>query len=149
MGYGKKIYEEARAQLEQSRREAEDRARLAAEAFYQKCPEAREIKDQMGANAARAARAVVSGGDVRAGLMKLRDRGMALQAQYEELLKQQGLTPQDIKPRYACPLCGDTGFTDGRMCQCLKRLQRDLAYEALNMNAPLGKSTFEGFSLDY
>lgn len=149
MGYGKKIYEEARGQLELSRRKAEELAASQTEAFYQKCPEARKVKEEMGANAARAAKAVLHGGNVRAEIEKLRDRGLALQAEYESLLARHGYTPGDLQPRYACPLCQDTGVVDGRMCACLKQLQRAMAYESLSMNAPLEKSTFESFSLDY
>jgi len=149
MGYGKKIYEEARAHLEHSRQEAEAQASLKAEAFYRQCPEARALKEQMGANAARAAKAVISGGDARTELTKLRDRGLSLQAEYERLLARHGLAPADLQPHYTCPQCQDTGVVDGRMCECLKHLQRSMAYEALSMNAPLEKSTFETFTLDY
>lgn len=149
MGYGRKIYEQASAQLARARREAEDAATRRAEEFYSRCPQARAVKEQMGANAARAARAVIQGGDVRAELGKLRDKGLALQAEYERLLQSQGLGPGDVSPRYACPRCGDTGFIDGRMCDCLKQLQRAIAYEGLSMQVPLEKSTFDNFSLEY
>ena len=149
MGYGRKIYEQASAQLERSRRGAEEAAARQVEEFYSRCPQAREVKEQMGANAARAARAVIQGGSVRAELEKLRDKGLALQAEYSRLLQSQGLTQEDVSPRYACPRCQDTGFIDGRMCQCLKQLQRAMAYERLSMQVPLEKSTFETFSLDY
>ena len=35
------------------------------------------------------------------------------------------------------------------MCQCLKSLQRRMAYERLSMDAPLESCTFESFSLEY
>lgn len=149
MGYGKKIYEEACRQLESSRQEAEAEAASKAEAFYRKCPQALEVKEEMGANAARAAKAVLHGGDVRAEMEKLRSRGLALQEEYGRLLEEHGYTPQDLKPHYACPHCQDTGVVDGRMCACLKQLQRSLAYQSLSMNTPLGESTFENFSLDF
>lgn len=38
---------------------------------------------------------------------------------------------------------------DGRMCQCLKNLQRQMAFQRLSMDAPLENSTFEEFSLEY
>ena len=149
MGYGRKIYDEACKKLEHSRREAESAAARKAEDFYRLCPKAREIKAEMGANACGAARAVIQGGDVRKALEGLRDKGLALQREYERLLSSHGLSPADLQPPYACPRCKDTGFADGHMCQCLKQMQRAMAFEALSMNAPLEKSTFERFSLDY
>ena len=35
------------------------------------------------------------------------------------------------------------------MCQCLKQLQRSLAYQALSADLPLEKSTFDTFSLEF
>lgn len=149
MGYGKKIYDEACRKLENSRRNAEAEAARKTAEFYRLCPDAREIKEQMGANAAKAARAVICGGDVRREMEKLRDRGLALQAEYDAMLARHGFSPADLQPPYACPRCKDTGVVDGMMCDCLKQLQRAMAYESLNMNAPLEKSTFDTFSLEY
>lgn len=149
MGYGKKIYAAACAELERRRRTAEDEAAQRLREFYGRCPQAREVREEMARNAAGAAKAVVSGGDVRAEMTKLKDRGLALKAEYTRLLAEQGLTERDVKPRYTCSACGDTGFVDGRMCGCLKSLQRSMAYEKLSMSVPLEKSTFDTFSLEY
>ncbi len=35
-------------------------------------------------------------------------------------LKKLGLTEKDLMPNYSCKLCEDTGFVDGKKCQCLK-----------------------------
>ncbi len=149
MGYDKRVSDAARAQLERRRRQAECTASENLEKFYQACPRAREVKSQMAANAAGAARAVVSGGDVRAELEKLRDKGLALNREYEELLAGAGLVLADVTPRYTCPACNDTGFVDGRMCRCLKQLRRAAAYQQLSSDLPLDKCRFENFSLDY
>ncbi len=149
MGYGKKIYEKAAAQLERRRQAAESAAGQESERFYNLCPEARGLREAMAANAAGAARALLKGGNVREELEKLRARAGELNAQYDKLLAQNGLSRQDVTPRYSCALCKDTGFVDGRMCSCLKQLQRSLAYEALSMDVPLESCTFDTFSLEY
>lgn len=149
MGYDRQVSEMARAELERRRQRAEYAANENLERFYRECPRAREVKSQMAANAAGAARAVVGGGDVRAELEKLRDKGLALSREYERLLASAGLAPEDVAPRYTCPACRDTGFVDGRMCQCLKRLRRSIAYRQLSSDLPLEKCRFENFSLEY
>lgn len=149
MGYGKRIYDQARAELEHRKREAEDKAEERLEEFYSRCPQARCVKAAIAANAAGAAKAVVGGGDVRKEMEKLREKSAELNAQYDQLLKEHGLTRRDVTPRYACEKCHDTGFVDGKMCSCLKQLERSIAYRELSMNAPLEKSTFENFSLEY
>ncbi len=149
MGYGKKIQEEARAELERRKSAAESAAREKLEAFYAQFPKAQQIREAIASNAAGTAKAVVRGGDVRSEMEKLRDRAHDLNAQYDSLLGRAGLTRWDITPHYTCPACKDTGFVDGRMCSCLKQLQRSIAYEHLSMSVPLEKSTFSSFSLEY
>lgn len=149
MGYGNKIYQSAMEELTRRRQAAESAARDRLEDFYARQPAAREVKAAMASNAAGAAKVVLSGGDVRSELEKLKQRGAALSAEYDRLLAKEGLTRADVAPRYTCPLCRDTGFVDGRMCTCLKNLQRSLAYEKLNMDVPLERCTFEAFSLEY
>ncbi len=149
MGYGKKIFEEARAELERRRQRAESEAEERRSAFYLRYPQAGELREAMAKNAAGAAKAVVRGGDVRAELQRLQERAGTLNAEYDHLLREAGLSREEISPRYTCPLCKDTGFTDGRMCRCFLELQRSLAYEKLSMNVPLEKCTFSSFSLSY
>ena len=149
MGYGVKIYQAAQLELERRRRQAEETAWERRDAFFEACPRAREIREEMATNAAGAGKAVLAGGNVRQELSKLRDRGLALKEEYARLLESHHLREEDITPRYQCPRCRDTGFIDGRMCACLKNLLRSLAFEKLSMSVPLANCTFENFSLDY
>lgn len=149
MGFGKKIFEEAGAELERRRLTAEAAANEQLERFYERCPEAREIRSAIAGNAAGVAKAVVQGGNVRAEIKKLRDRAGELNAEYDRLLKKEGLSRADITPQYACPHCKDTGFNDGKMCDCFRQLQRSIAYEKLSMDVPLEKCSFSSFDLSY
>lgn len=149
MGYGKRIYEEAAAELERRRRTAEEAAAEKLQEFYRRRPEARTLREQIASNAAGAAKAVIGGGNVRTELEKLKGRAAELNAEYDRLLEREGFSRRDITPQYTCPDCSDTGFSDGKMCHCLKQLQRSIAYEKLSMDVPLEKCTFSSFSLDY
>ena len=149
MGYGNKIFQAACQELERRKRQAEELADRGRERFYEQCPRAREIREEMAQNAAGAAKAVLSGGDVRAEISRMKDRGLSLKAEFNQLLAEHHLTEADVTPQYQCLACRDTGFVDGRMCTCLKSLQRRMAYEKLSMSVPLENCTFESFSLDY
>lgn len=149
MGYGKEIYQQASAMLEKRRTAAQQRSELALLDFYAACPRAEEISRAKSSLAAGIARAVLSGSDVKKQLTALRDKSMVLQAEYDQLLEANGLAQDMIDPDYSCMICQDTGFVDGRMCSCLSQLQKQLAYEQLNMNVPLDGSSFEKFSLDF
>ncbi|MGI6255575.1 MAG: ATP-binding protein [Acutalibacter sp.] len=149
MGYGAKIYQAACQELEIRRRQAEETAQDNLERFFEKCPRAREIRREMARNGANAAIAVLSGGNVREQLTQMKEQGMTLKAEYDKLLAEHRVALADVTPQYQCPLCKDTGFVDGRMCQCLKNLQRQMAFQRLSMDAPLENSTFDNFSLEY
>lgn len=149
MGYGKKIFDDARMELERRRQSAEEQARQRLDDFYAQCPRALEIRGEMARNAANAVRASLDSGNVHQELNRMKGQGLALNREYEELLKKHGLTQKDITPQYTCPHCHDTGFVDGRACRCLKQLQRDMAYRNLSLSVPLEKSTFQSFSLEY
>lgn len=149
MSYDKSVNLAAKAELERRRRQAEETARQNLEGFLARCPRAVELRREMAANASSAARAVLSGGNVREQLEKRKERGLSLRSEYERLLQDNGLSRRDIEPQYSCPRCRDTGFVDGRMCECYRNLRRSLAYQALSAELPLEQCTFEGFSLDY
>lgn len=149
MGYDREIQRQAQAELLRRRQTAQQRAAARLEAFLDSCPRARELRQEMARGGAAAGRAVLSGGDVRAQLEQLRDRGLALREEYLALLAGQGLGLRDVEPQYTCPLCQDTGFIDGRMCDCQKQLRRQLAYQRLSEELPLDQCRFEDFSLDY
>lgn len=149
MSYDKTINLAAKAELERRRKCAEETARQNLESFLSRCPRAVEIRHELVGNAASAAKAVLSGGNVHDQLEQRKNRGLSLRREYEQLLQKHGLTHRDIEPQYSCPHCKDTGFVDGRMCECYRSLRRSLAYQALSTELPLNQCTFDGFSLDY
>lgn len=148
MGYGKKIYGQAKREMEARRHRAEQTAQRNLEAFYAQCPEAREIKSAMARNSAQAAKTVFGGGDVRANLEKLKQNAAEYREEFERLLQLHHFTKKDVEPQYACPDCKDTGLLDGRLCHCFLQLERSIAYENLSMSVPLDRSGFDSFSLD-
>ena len=91
MGYGNKIFQAACQELEQRKRRAEEKAEQGRARFYHQCPRAREIREEMARNATGAARAVLSGGDVRAEITQLKDKGLALKEEYNRLLAESSM----------------------------------------------------------
>lgn len=149
MAYDKEVQRAAQEELLRRRQTAQARASAQLDRFLESCPRAEEIRREMGRSGAAAARAVLAGGDVRAQLERLKEQGLALNREYARLLAGQGLTRRDVEPQYTCSACQDTGFVDGRMCECHKRLRRQIAYRRLSEDLPLAACRFETFSLDY
>ncbi len=149
MGYSREIYESAERILAERRKNAEDKAAQRKTAFYQSCPEAGKIESILSRTAIAAARAILGGGSTKEQLTKLKAENLALQNKLSELLRSSGYSETYLEPDYCCKLCGDTGYIDGRMCECMKKLLRAQAYNTLNALTPLELSTFESFSLKY
>lgn len=149
MGYSREIYESAGRILLDRRKNAEDEASERKAAFYQRCPEAGKIELTLSRTAISAAKAVLGGGSTKEQLTRLKGENLALQNRLKELLKSFGHSEDYLEPDYCCKLCGDTGYIDGRMCECMKKLLRSQAYDTLNALTPLKLSTFESFSLNY
>ena len=149
MGYGKEIYLEARSVLETRRRNAEALADEKRRYFHALCPRAEIIRQDKASGAAKIAKAVLTGENTKDALLRLKAQNLRLESEYQRLLSNHRLKKNDIEPQYSCSKCRDTGFIDGKMCICLKQLQKQMAYERLNRSLPLSGSTFESFSLDY
>ena len=67
----------------------------------------------------------------------------------KEILKKANLPSNYLELSYDCEKCKDTGYVDGKMCNCLKKILRNETYNQLNKLSPLSLSTFESFKLDY
>ena len=147
MAYGRDIYAGAEKILAERRKSAQEDAQRRRETFYRVCPKARELEQQLSGTAAAAARAVLNGGNAHDQLLKLKGSNAALQAELQAMMKSHGF--DGFEPRYRCALCRDTGYVDGKMCSCLKKLLRTESCRRLNELTPLSLSTFDSFSLSF
>lgn len=145
MAYDRKISQLAAEELRRRRSRAEEIALENEERFFAACPRAGEIQALQAANAVNILRVILTRNDVRGNLEDLQKKSLALQAEYDALLAQAGFTWEDLRPRYSCPICQDTGSADGKICDCLRQLKRSLAYRELSMSVPLEKCSFENF----
>lgn len=48
-----------------------------------------------------------------------------------------------------CYKCGDTSYVNGKICDCIKYIAKQLMIEDLSKSLPLNSSRFEDFSLDF
>ena len=150
MGYSKEIYQAAEQALVRRRSEAQAEAEMRRFEFFSRCPQAEEIERRLSATAINAAKIVwKQGGDVQSALKDLRESNRSLEQELDALLRKEHMTPEDLQPKYSCSLCDDTGYRDGKPCDCLLKQLRTEACRKLNDTTPLGLSTFETFDLDY
>lgn len=153
MGYNSYTYQKANEILAERRLNAEKTADQRREIIFSRVPRLKELDNEISSANIQIARIVVKGGDVVAEMTKLKDRNIALQKEFAELLSANGYSENVLEPRYCCEKCSDRGQYEekGRsvMCSCMKNLLVTVACEELNKTAPLSLSTFETFNIDY
>ena len=152
MGYSIRIQKKAADKLAQRRLAAKRDSDYRRAEIFTKLPRAAELEKGIAASGIRAARAVVSGGNVTEELEKLKRENLSMQEELNQLLISNGYTADALEPDYTCKRCSDTGYYDenGRtlICNCLKQTLTECACEELNRHAPLRLSTFDSFKLD-
>lgn len=148
MAYRTDIIEQAKGILKRREQKAqydlEDRQAIA----FEKCPELAEIKRKMALAGVSVARVMLDGGDVQAQLEKISGENLALQKKRAELLKANGFPEDYLKIQFTCPTCEDTGFVDGKMCECYKKLLSQISLEKISEISAIKDSRFDNFRLD-
>ncbi|MDR3551863.1 MAG: ATP-binding protein [Clostridia bacterium] len=150
MAYGKEVYAAALAKLNANRRRAEENNTRLKASLYEKLPRLRQIEEELAETGIGAARlALSSSQDTGMLFERLRCQNLALQAERAELLTVNGLAQDILETKYGCRVCRDTGYHDGRLCDCFRALLREEAYRCANSGSPLPLTTFESFDLSY
>ncbi len=76
----------------------------------------------------------------------------ALQQEMTALSEQKSVLLAEIEPwleKCDCEKCDDTGYFDGKICDCVKRSAKKIVYDTLCEEIPLENYTFKNFGLNY
>ena len=149
MGYSKEVFEEVQKKLYKIRNNSWEELARKKEILYKRFPVAEEIEKKLASTALGAARAVLSGNNSKAELTKLREKNKILREKLKEILVSIDLPEDYLEVSHNCKKCGDEGFVDGIMCDCMKDMLRKESYNRLNKMSPFELSSFDNFSLDY
>lgn len=149
MAYSREIYESAMAELHRRRIDARTRAAALRDRMIAKHPRLSDIEREMASASMQVARAVLDGGDVTATVNRIRERNLALQAEMADILKAEGCPAPNFSPQYACPACEDTGYADGRVCDCLANLLKEEACKRLSDMAHMKLTSMDELQLKY
>ena len=129
-------------QLEAHRRYLEKR-----EEIFHKLPELEELEEKVRAFSLSVAGEMQQGN--REGLLRLKEEIGKLHKEKKALLEGAGYKIQDLEEEeHFCPLCQDTGYVDGKKCQCFLKLQGELLYRQSRMGAVLERENFSKFQLE-
>lgn len=149
MSYRKEIYEAAMAELSRRRATAEATARRRREVMTARVPRLAIIEDELRDGITQVAVALAEGKNPAEFMQALSARNLALQAEMAQLLHAEGCDFSDFEPPYTCSVCGDTGYTDSKMCTCLASLIQQESCSRLSAETGMTLTDFDGMQLKY
>ena len=149
MGYSNGTYTQAREILEKQRIRNEQELENRREILYKRSPRAKQLEQSIAKTSILAARTIFRGGNVREEMEKMKEKNLKAQKELESIILSYGFPKNYLDMQYKCSKCNDTGYANDRMCECMKRLCRDIEYKKLNEMSPLELSSFDTFSLEY
>lgn len=149
MPFGSKIFELARDELSRRKNEAEIIQREHRDAFAAMRPQYLEIEKKMKESAFGVLKVIGMGENASKYIDKLRDINLKAQSGITALLKDAGLPEDYLETPYTCKKCSDSGFCNGKICECHKQLLKHIAMEQLSKTSPLKLSSFDDFDLNY
>ena len=133
--------------LAESRARAEALARKNEEHLHAISHEAAKIDKELSKTGLEAFRIALSGENVEERIAALRRENEALQARRAEVLASLGFSPDYTKPKYACTVCNDTGYTEKGMCSCMRRMLTEAGFRSSGLGGLIEKQSFDNFSL--
>lgn len=149
MIYSKETYEKAKSTIAARKKNAEEKANIRHDEFAKKCPDLLIIENELSNTGLETIKAVLSGVDAQKAIMKLSRQNLSLQSDRKKLLADFGLDINYLSPDYVCKKCNDTGYCNGKMCDCQIELLKKFSCEALSNKTPLKLSDFSDFSLSF
>ncbi len=140
----------AMTEINSRRIQAEATADARRAEIEEKIPAIGEIQAQLNSTSVNLLQQIRLGGDdLDARIQKLRSSNEQAQRLIQSLLTQNGYPADYLMPHFTCEKCHDTGYCDGKICDCVHKLATKLAAETLNQSILFKQYTFENFSLDY
>ena len=102
-----------------------------------------EIDKSIAAIGAKTALAAISGN--RKELEKIKETILELDHERTKILDAAGI--ENIA--YFCEKCHDTGYVDGKFCDCVSLAAREMMIDELSKTAPVNECRFDNFDLTY
>lgn len=150
MGYNREDYVRIKNEYSQKYVIARQKADERANELHFKLPEVKKI-DAMLAGTGNDIMAIILAGDKdsEAKVAALKERNDKLLARRAEILVSAGYPEDYSDVKYECEKCGDTGFVNMKMCECMRRALVLAGYESSGLGGLIRTQSFENFSLDY
>ncbi len=141
------IYMEALRHIDERRRKARLSQEQRAEEIREKLPQTAELERQLQSVCVSIIRGCAQPGRGE-WLQSIRERSEEAARMLRAILVSGGYPEDYLDVHYTCPLCCDSGFVDGKRCECLTKEIGKVASERINRESRLKLCGFENFRLD-
>ena len=135
----KKAFENKSARV----KDAEFRRNMLISAAYSKEPKLKEVDEKIAAAGSKFAVVAISGEKRQA--EELKKEIKILSSQKMAMLKYAKVPPVSFE----CDICNDTGYVNGKICDCIKKEAAGIMSEELSREMPLKDCRFDNFDLNY
>ncbi len=152
MAYSEESFRKAKDIITERKTGAERNAEQRLREVHLKSPEIKEIDSAFPKIGQKIVEAVMLGrskDETNAIINDIKTESDALSRKRAEAMARLGYPEDYTSPKYFCEKCGDTGFVERDMCQCLKRELTRIGYESSGLGALLSKQSFDNFLLKY
>ena len=146
MGYKKEYYIKALADVAKLRLTTDEIAKNNLLSVYLAHPDIKELDDKTNALGLLAVKSAVklSGADE---IINLKSEYEKIDRDKQELLSKYNISASSLKPNYCCKNCNDTGYVNGELCECVKKIAKEYYYKDLCEKMPLERSSFGSFDI--
>ena len=149
MGYNQENFRRIREEYSRKYLEVQEAASKRREEIHAILPEVREIDSQLSDMGLRIMQAALQSENYQAALAEIEAQSLSLEQRRAEVLIRNGFPADYTAPRYECKSCGDTGYIDYKMCDCMRKKLILAGYESSGISTLMRSQSFENFSLDY
>lgn len=143
MGYRTEIYAKAFKIKNDAVKKCQDDYESKLSQLRQANPDFAEIEFKIGSLGASLTVAAMSGNEEK--FAEIKRACDNLNKKRMDILKSENI----CKPEYFCPLCEDSGYSNGGYCSCIKTIAKSLVSDELSRTMPIANCRFDNFSLEY
>ncbi len=116
------------------------------QSLYLDYPELKRFDEQIASVFQNAMKSVISGEKVD--FKAAEAKSLEIQQQKKEFLEKNSIDLSKVSPLFNCKKCSDTGYVNGKICDCVIKTATALSYNELNKDVDLERYTFEKFDLN-
>ena len=149
MGYNQENFRRIREGYSRKYLLVQEAATKRREEIHAILPEVREIDAQLADMGLRIMQAALQNADYASAVAQIEAQSRALEQRRAAVLEQNGFPADYTAPHYECEACGDTGYVDYKMCDCMRKRLILAGYASSGIGTLMQSQSFDNFSLEY